>query len=197
MLQIANVVNQTEAEGPGLRAAIWFQGCTLNCPGCCNPTYLAPQGGTPYEPVALAHELSALDVEGITLLGGEPLQQVEPLITFLDALRAISDKGVMLFTGYSFPTIERMPRRLAAVQRCDLVVAGPYLQNLPDHERRWIGSRNQTVHFITERYAALNDGWEPHRNEVEIHIRDGELVVNGTPIDLGMLEEGDCGQVYH
>ena len=196
MLRIANIVKQTEAEGPGLRAAVWLQGCTLNCPGCCNSAYLPPQGGTLYEPASLAHELGCLDVEGITLLGGEPLQQAEPLIDFLDALHATSDKGVMLFTGYHFDAVQRMPQRLAAVQRCDLVVAGPYLKNLPDRERRWIGSRNQTIHFITERYAALKDYWERQRNEVEIHIRDGEFIINGTPIEIGMLEEGTGGQIH-
>ena len=36
-MQIAQVVPVTEAEGPGKRFAVWFQGCPLRCPGCCNP----------------------------------------------------------------------------------------------------------------------------------------------------------------
>src|SRR3954447_8851580 len=76
-LQIAQIVAATEAEGPGLRLALWFQGCPLRCPGCCNPEMLPFEGGTK---MTVSQVLAQLDeavrdhgVEGITLLGGEPL----------------------------------------------------------------------------------------------------------------------------
>ena len=43
-MRVAQIVERTEVEGPGLRTAIWVQGCTLNCPGCCNQEFL-PHGG--------------------------------------------------------------------------------------------------------------------------------------------------------
>src|SRR4051812_43153830 len=76
-LQIAQIVAATEAEGPGLRLALWFQGCPLRCPGCCNPEMLPFEGGTR---MSLAEVVDRIDasirdhgIEGITLLGGEPL----------------------------------------------------------------------------------------------------------------------------
>src|SRR3984893_9894288 len=76
-IQVAQIVPCTEAEGPGRRFALWFQGCPLRCPGCCNPEMLPFEGG---ERVALwtvvelvAEEARRHGVEGITLLGGEPL----------------------------------------------------------------------------------------------------------------------------
>ena len=47
ILSVAQIVPITEAEGPGLRFALWFQGCPLRCPGCCNPEMLPFSGGTP------------------------------------------------------------------------------------------------------------------------------------------------------
>ncbi|HGG57662.1 MAG TPA: 4Fe-4S cluster-binding domain-containing protein, partial [Nannocystis exedens] len=44
-LQIAHIVAITEAEGPGRRFALWVQGCSLHCPGCCNPELFAAAGG--------------------------------------------------------------------------------------------------------------------------------------------------------
>ena len=44
-LRIAQIVPSTEAEGPGRRFALWFQGCSLRCPGCCNPEMLPFTGG--------------------------------------------------------------------------------------------------------------------------------------------------------
>ncbi|HEY8504811.1 MAG TPA: 4Fe-4S cluster-binding domain-containing protein, partial [Gemmataceae bacterium] len=45
ILSIAQTVACTEAEGPGKRFAVWFQGCPLRCPGCCNPEFLPFKGG--------------------------------------------------------------------------------------------------------------------------------------------------------
>src|SRR5438270_9180578 len=75
-LRVAQVVPCTEAEGPGRRFALWFQGCPLRCPGCCNPEMLPFEGGAA---MRLADVLVQLQdakakqvIEGITLLGGEP-----------------------------------------------------------------------------------------------------------------------------
>src|SRR5690242_8257623 len=76
-LPIAQIVPCTEAEGPGRRFALWFQGCPLRCLGCCNPEMLPFTGGTAIalrDVVAQIEDASRTqDVEGITLLGGEPL----------------------------------------------------------------------------------------------------------------------------
>src|SRR5436190_19312571 len=76
-LRVAQIVPCTEAEGPGKRFALWFQGCPLRCPGCCNPEMLPFEGGearTLDEVVSLLRETATEHaLEGITLLGGEPL----------------------------------------------------------------------------------------------------------------------------
>src|SRR5256884_5096429 len=76
-LNVAQIVPCTAAEGPGRRYALWFQGCPLRCPGCCNPEMLPFTGGQARPlPELLAELQTARDehaVEGVTLLGGEPL----------------------------------------------------------------------------------------------------------------------------
>src|SRR3954447_22266118 len=90
-LQIAQIVAATEAEGPGVRFALWFQGCPLRCPGCCNPEMLPFEGGTR---MTLAEVLAQLDearrqhgVEGITLLGGEPTAHAAGAVALARAVR--------------------------------------------------------------------------------------------------------------
>ena len=61
----------------------------------------------------------------------------------------------------------------------DILVDGPYVRELPDHERRWIGSTNQRIHFLTDRYH-YDDRWRKS-NTLEIRLKDGELTVNGFP----------------
>src|SRR5438094_10607503 len=75
-MQIAQVVPCTEAEGPGKRFAVWFQGCPLRCPGCCNPELLPFTGGKAITLAQMTEQLRRAKgesgVEGTTLLGGEP-----------------------------------------------------------------------------------------------------------------------------
>src|SRR5205823_6136558 len=71
-VQVAQVIPVTEAEGPGVRFGLWFQGCPLRCPGCCNPEMLPFDGGTRVsvaDLVARVEEAArAHGVEGVTLL---------------------------------------------------------------------------------------------------------------------------------
>ena len=94
-LRIAQVVPDTEAEGPGRRFALWVQGCTIRCPGCCNPEMFAADKGRAIDSAELAQQaLTTPGLEGVSILGGErrglkPLlkAQGEVVITFPDRLR--------------------------------------------------------------------------------------------------------------
>src|SRR5687767_13593652 len=81
VFHVAQVVACTEAEGPGKRFALWFQGCPLRCPGCCNPEMLPFIGGraVPRAEVVGQMRRAAAEhgLEGITLLGGEPAAHAE------------------------------------------------------------------------------------------------------------------------
>src|SRR5215831_21043811 len=111
-LQVAQIVPCTEAEGPGRRFALWFQGCPLRCPGCCNPEMLPFIGGTTM-PLAelVAQVLSAANqdgIEGITLLGGEPLAHAAGAAALARQVREMG-LSVMVFSGYTVEEAQRLP----------------------------------------------------------------------------------------
>ena len=178
MLRIALVVPSTEAEGPGRRTAIWLQGCTIRCPGCCNPELFSRSGGREHTVAELLGQVPS-GVEGVTVLGGEPLDQPEGLTALAAAARA-SGLTVVVFSGYHREEVERRaPGLLADV---DVLVDGPYDASQPEsgatRPRRWIGSANQGLHFLTSRY----DAHDFHgANTVELRLRAGVVVVNGWP----------------
>ena len=184
-LRIASVVPSTEAEGPGRRFALWFQGCPLRCPGCCNPEYLPFDGGaesTVGEIVTLLEKArEETGVEGITLLGGEPFAHAAPAAALASAAheRGLS---VMAFTGFTLEQLREQadPHVAALLTDIDILVDGPYLREQPDAERRWIGSTNQRIHFLTPRYRADDACWQK-KNTLEIRLRGLELTVNGFP----------------
>lgn len=181
-VRIAQVVPCTEAEGPGKRFAVWFQGCPLRCPGCCNPEFLSFDGGEARTVADLSSEMARArheaGVEGITLLGGEPFAHAAGAATLAEAAQNLG-LSVMVFSGYTLDQLRRRPDAAGLLARTDILVDGPYLRDQPDTERRWIGSRNQGVHFLTDRYR-FDDEWRK-RNTLEIRVRGGEVVVNGFP----------------
>src|SRR5947209_5598456 len=183
-LQVAQIVPCTEAEGPGRRFALWFQGCPLRCPGCCNPEFIPFAGGEAMDlatVVRLLDEARGQDIEGITLLGGEPLAHATGSAALAQAARG-RGLSVMVFSGYTLEEARAKndPAVDAVLSRTDILVDGPYVRELPDTTRRWIGSTNQRIHFLTDRYRADDPCWG-ERNTLEIRVRGGEVSVNGFP----------------
>ncbi len=185
-VRVAARVRDTEAEGPGRRWAVWVQGCPLRCPGCCNPHMLperAPDASDSLVPVdeLVAEVLGTPGIEGISLLGGEPFAQAEALAPLAERVRA-HGLSVMVYSGLTIAELRTRgdagtPRLLAAT---DLLVDGPYVRELPETRRRWIGSRNQVLHFLSDRYAP-DDPVFAARNTIELRLSRGALVVNGWP----------------
>src|SRR3974377_2194734 len=101
ILQVAQIVSATEAEGPGVRFALWFQGCPLRCPGCCNPEMLPFEGGTKRTAADVLAESAALGARGggaTPSRGGEPLAHATGAVVLA---RALKERGmtVMVFSG--------------------------------------------------------------------------------------------------
>lgn len=193
LVDVGVEIADTEAEGPGRRYAIWVQGCPMRCPGCCNPELLRFGGGTPttvatlLERVLAAHRASPL--AGVSLLGGEPFAQALPLAVLAEQLRE-AGLGVMVYSGYTLAELEQqvvaeqpgVARLLAAT---DLLVDGRYERALPDTTRRWIGSTNQRLHFLSARHHPAQPEFSQGET-IELRIRDGELIINGWPWGKGL-----------
>jgi anaerobic ribonucleoside-triphosphate reductase activating protein len=185
VVRVLRFLPATVAEGPGRRAALWVQGCSIRCPGCFNPHSWATGGGEPVPWTDLAAAVRAAadegDIEGLTLLGGEPFDQAGPLGALAEAVRA-EGLSVMTFTGYVLEALQAAGRedwdRLLAAT--DLLVDGPYMAERPERRRPWVGSDNQRFWFLTERYAHLVADLEALPNRLEIRISSaGEVAING------------------
>ena len=197
-LRWSRFLPSTAAEGPGLRSALWVQGCSVRCPGCFNPHLWAEIGGTVDRTADLADRFVTdavrSGVEGITLLGGEPFDQAAALATIAEAFRA-AGLTVMTFSGYSLELLTEwsatrpdIARLLAAT---DLLIDGPYLREQPDAVRPWLGSTNQGIRALTPAYAdevaRIERDGGLDRLEIRIHA-DGQIDVNGWA-DASALEE--------
>jgi anaerobic ribonucleoside-triphosphate reductase activating protein len=140
--------------GPGTRAGIWTQGCSIGCPGClsrdtwdADPRTAVPVGGV----------LGWLDslpgpVDGVTISGGEPFEQPVALAALLRGIhewRGGAEVDVLVYSGYAFSRLERSPRTREILSWCDAVVAGPYVEGRDDGGPL-MGSANQRLVPLTD-----------------------------------------------
>jgi len=181
-LRLHAVEPRSRANGPGARFVVWLQGCTLGCPGCFNPTTHDAAGGREVAVADLAAELAATTgIEGLSLSGGEPLQQPEAAAALLDAARALG-LSTLAFSGYTLDEIRALPAGPAVLDRLDVLVDGRYVagERLATGLR---GSANQRIQLLTTRYTLADVEATP---VAEIRIaRGGDVVLTGVnPLKL-------------
>lgn len=133
------------------------------------------------EVVARLHEAATQGVEGITLLGGEPLAHAAAGVALARSAHELG-LNVMVFTGYLLEDARQLsdPAVAELLAETDILVDGPYVRELPETSRRWIGSANQRIHFLSARCDPNDPRWH-QKNTLEIRLRAGELTVNGFP----------------
>lgn len=114
----------SSVNGPGVRLTLWVQGCALNCKGCFNQSTHTRDTSTLMSIDELAEKINALDIAGVTLSGGEPLDQapaVAQLIKLVDG-----DKNWILYTGYTPKEIFQNDAMIRVVKAVDMTLAGRY-----------------------------------------------------------------------
>lgn len=170
---------RSRANGPGVRAVIWFQGCTLGCAGCFNPGTHASVGGELRSTDALLAEVAAAratgSISGLTLSGGEPMQQAPAALELLLGARRLG-LSTLMFSGYTRAELLAQALGPAVLAHLDVLVDGRYVagDRLGDGLR---GSANQQLHVLTRRHTLAEVEATP---TAEVRIApDGSLVLTG------------------
>ncbi|MDR1912730.1 MAG: radical SAM protein [Helicobacteraceae bacterium] len=176
---VACINRCTEAEGPEKRLAIWFQGCDKRCKGCCNPELLKlkPAHILTLDELLLiiAEAKKRFGIEGVTYLGGEPALQQG--LAELSRIIRTAGLGAILFTGKQESEV-----RADLKAEVDLIIDGGFEQNKLDDKRNLVGSTNQRLVFITDRYRPHKQWFYASRpKRVEINVADG-LFITGDKI---------------
>jgi len=187
-LNLAAIRPCTESEGPGKRFAIWSQGCLRHCRGCCNP-HMQPLIKKYFVAVEdlfnlLIRHIEIDGIEGVSFIGGEPLLQAEGFAK-LAHLCQEAGLSVLVFTGYKYEDILNSDnvdiKRL--LSHTDILVDGEFMEDLLDNERDWVGSTNQRVIFLSERYKKGIE-YKNRCHKTEIRISSNKIQLNGWPLSL-------------
>jgi len=178
-MNIAHIEKQSFIYGPGCRFVIWTQGCSIRCKGCWNQSMWNFTTKQDFAVSELFDQIIEMGkkIEGVTLLGGEPLDQYEETLTLLQ-LCAQAGFSTMLFTGYELQEVTQ--KGMSDIQKyLDIFITGRYEEATRTLQHQWIGSTNQEIHFLSDRHA---DYKIKNGNYVEVSIEeDGSLTVLGFP----------------
>ena len=179
-----NVVESSMIYGPGKRWVLWTQGCTLACKGCWNTQTWSKRGGDEKSISQLIESITSQeDIEGITILGGEPFQQLDGIAELIKSVKQLG-LTVMLYTGYEKAEFNDLMWQ--CFNSSDLVIAGRYRKELRDVGLIWRGSTNQILESPTGHYDVAKF---EESQEVEIHIdhETNEVTLTGYP-DIQIVE---------
>lgn len=145
-------------DGEGLRAVVWTQGCPHNCPSCHNPSTHSYTAGEMIDISAIKREIDTLEGhDGITLSGGDPLEQVEAC---LEIAKYSHKKGlnVWCYTGYRYEELMHMAKEKPVIidflKEIDRLIDGRFLIALKSFEAPFRGSRNQRIIDVAASLAA-------------------------------------------
>ncbi len=176
-LRVHAVQARSRANGPGVRAVVWVQGCSLGCPGCFNPGTHAPGQGNERPVAELVDWVAGQGpaIEGLTVSGGEPFEQPDGLLELVSAVRA-AGRSVLVFSGFTVEEIRARPGGPAILDQIDVLVDGRYLAG-ERLGRGLRGSANQRIHLLSDRYTLAQVEATP---EAEIRIdAAGGLTISG------------------
>ena len=156
-IKLAGMVSDSIADGPGIRLAVFVQGCPHHCPGCHNPDTHDPAGGYWANTEEIIAALQKPYLRGITLSGGEPLAQPEASATLAQAATA-NQKDVIVYTGYTWEEIQRMACQSPALQQLLhytwLLIDGPFMLQHKNLALPFRGSENQRVIDVAKSLVA-------------------------------------------
>ncbi len=148
-IRLSGIVDESIVDGPGLRYVLFTQGCPHHCTGCHNPQTHSFDGGfllTAEDALKQFDENPLL--AGVTLSGGEPFVQAAPLCAVAQGVQS-KGKTVITYTGYTFEDLwqraQEDPWTARLLELTDLLIDGPYVEELRDLELLFRGSSNQRL----------------------------------------------------
>ncbi len=181
-LRLHDIQDCVTVLGPGVRYAIWTQGCLRRCPNCMTPESRNTDGGYRMDTAVLSEKILKADREGITISGGEPFLQAKALAELILRLREKRDIGVIVYTGNTIEELRAMQDEHVnlLLSLCDLLIDGEYIDERNDG-KALRGSSNQRVIALSDRYVNYLSEYGTSPAKVEFFLRENRLSMVGIP----------------
>ena len=160
-ISVLDILEETMADGPGLRTSIYSSGCGHHCPGCHNPQSWDIENGRPMEVDDILKVILDDEFSNVTFTGGDPLYQVEAFTELARKIKEKSDKTIWCYTGYTIEQIRADERLSMILPYLDVIVDGPFILAQRDTELLFRGSANQRIIYLQDRAEDVIPGTVP------------------------------------
>ncbi len=148
---IMEVIEETMADGPGLRTSIYCAGCSHRCPGCHNPQSWNMKNGHWVTVDDLLDVIKADEFSNVSFSGGDPFYQVEAFTELARRIKAETSKTIWCWTGFTYEEILANAQMKQMLQYLDVLVDGPFIESQRDTQLHFRGSANQRIiHLVPE-----------------------------------------------
>lgn len=145
-LQVAGFLDNSMVNGDGLRSVVFLSGCYHNCLGCHNGDMQNPDYGESLDQNKILARIkdNMPIIKGVTISGGEPFLQCTSLLPLLKEIRGLGLTS-WVYTGYTYDELLDNPDFKLLLPWIDVLVEGPFMQDLLSHDFPYIGSSNQRI----------------------------------------------------
>ena len=144
-IRILDILEETMADGPGLRTSIYCAGCAHHCPGCHNPQSWDFTGGQEMTVQQLLDIVKDDEFANVTFSGGDPFYQVEAFTELARRIKEETGKTIWCYTGFRYEEILADDRLSQMLPYLDVLVDGPFVAELRDTDLPFRGSSNQCI----------------------------------------------------
>jgi len=146
----AQIRKYDTANGPGIRSSLFVSGCTHICEDCFNEDYKNFRYGNEWTSEVcdiFIEMIKEPQIKGVTLLGGEPLDQIhdDDLLKLVKRIKSETGKNIWIYSGYTYEQIMQHKKRKEILSFCDALVDDLYVKKLKDLRLRFKGSSNQRI----------------------------------------------------
>lgn len=157
-MHVGEVMTADVANGEGMRVSVFVSGCRNHCKGCFQPQTWDFNYGREYTPEIeqfIIDELSKSYYDGITILGGDPMEpeNQEAVLRLLRRIKKeLPDKNVWAYTGYVYDRdlvpggkrfVDGVTREL--LESIDILIDGRFVEELKNLMLNFRGSGNQRI----------------------------------------------------
>lgn len=142
-LRVLDIIEETMVDGVGLRTSIYFSGCSHFCKGCHNPQSWDLHNGRQMTIDELLDIIKADEFANVTFSGGDPLYQCEGVTELAKRIKEETDKTIWCYTGFTYEEILDNAWLSQILPYIDVLVDGPFKEELKTTEIPFVGSSNQ------------------------------------------------------
>lgn len=174
LLNVADTLANSRANGPGKRAVIWVQGCTIGCIGCYNSFTHPHTRKSLLYPKQIAEWVSSIEgIEGVSFSGGEPFEQAEAVLQTINEIKKLRPELTYFsYTGFELKYLRKSENHAIRelLSALDMLCSGPFVNTLKNTNLLWRGSENQKLIYLSDVYSSESEDKWMEQSPVEEYL---------------------------